>query len=436
MNEPVDAPISAEITPLPRNSLFAGRIPQFVLAMGRKGFWPLADQGVVSLGNFVTLVLVARGLALKSEYGIFGLILEVIFYLNTLQGSVIIYPLTVGGATTDDRRIRALTSAALLMTLAIAAPVALLMLGVATGLHGATLGLTAAAALVTWQIQEVVRSALRARFRFAQAAIGDAIRYLGTAACMFVLWRLDRITLPSVFLVITAGAALATLVQALQVGLERITRQDLQRLAGEFWTSGRWLLYSSASAILVSLCGVWTLSWFHGNAPVGEFYAVANFTKPLNPIVMTFAALVTQHAAKTLAERGMRAAKLVGLKLTYAVMALTMPYLMIVAVLPRWSMRIFYGSESHFLTPRGELALRLFCMGFALFITMSMIGSFLNGVGRTRDSFRAQVVNSVATVAIAFPLTIAHGLIGQIIGGAVAALVQLLSMIYFFKRAR
>src|SRR5688500_4624794 len=84
----------------------AGAVPDrasdLIVRAGRKSFWPLADQGVVSAGNFLTLVIVARALPARSEYGVFGLALECIFYFNTLQSALVGYPLTVRGATTDD----------------------------------------------------------------------------------------------------------------------------------------------------------------------------------------------------------------------------------------------------------------------------------------------------------------------------------------------
>src|SRR5687767_7776925 len=56
------------------------RASDLIVRAGRKSFWPLADQGVVSAGNFLTLVIVARALPARSEYGMFGLALECIFY--------------------------------------------------------------------------------------------------------------------------------------------------------------------------------------------------------------------------------------------------------------------------------------------------------------------------------------------------------------------
>ena len=58
-------------------SLFA-RASGYLVKLGLKGFWPLADQGIVSLGNFLMIILVGRavshGLLHKSEYGLFSVV--------------------------------------------------------------------------------------------------------------------------------------------------------------------------------------------------------------------------------------------------------------------------------------------------------------------------------------------------------------------------
>jgi O-antigen/teichoic acid export membrane protein len=422
--------------PFPRGAPMLDRASDLLVRAGRKSFWPLADQGVVSAGNFLTLVIVARALPARSEYGVFGLLLECIFYFNTLQSALVAYPLTLRGATSDDDdALRPLAGAALLLTLAMAVPLALAGAGAAALGGQTTLGLSAAFALVAWQAQDVVRKALVARFRYADAVAGDALRYLGTAACAFAMWRAGALTLQNVFVVIGAFSLLGLAVQAWQVRPRAVSGADLTALARAFWHAGRWMLLTSATTVFISICGVWAISLFHGNDLVGQFYAVANFTKPINPVILTFCGLVVQHAAKAYDAGGAVAAKRIAMKFALLTGAVTLPYLTLLVALPGPAMRLLYGPDSHFRDPQGLFALRLFAAGFVLFIVLSLIGSLLNGIGRTRDSFHAQVVNSVATVAIALPLTIRYGLIGMILGGILAAAVQLVAMVYLYRRA-
>src|SRR5262245_55316826 len=98
------------------------KLSGIIVRAGKTTFWPLADQAAVSIGNFLTMVLVARALPTKGEYGIFGLLLELIFYLNTIQSALVIYPLTVKGAVIDDEKLRRMTTASLLITCFILLP--------------------------------------------------------------------------------------------------------------------------------------------------------------------------------------------------------------------------------------------------------------------------------------------------------------------------
>src|SRR4051812_38165484 len=100
----------------PRRTFLLDRLSDLLVRAGRKTFWPLVDQALVSAGNFFTLIVVARALPAKSEYGTFGLLLEAIFYFNTLQSALITYPLTIRGAVVGQRRLRRLATAALIMT--------------------------------------------------------------------------------------------------------------------------------------------------------------------------------------------------------------------------------------------------------------------------------------------------------------------------------
>src|SRR3954469_15885458 len=105
-----------------RSTPFFARVPALLAKAGRKGFWPLADQGVVSLGNFLTIILVGRavshGTLLKPDYGLFSVILEFMNFLITLHAGLITYPLTIRGAQTDNRGLKRFASASLLFTVA------------------------------------------------------------------------------------------------------------------------------------------------------------------------------------------------------------------------------------------------------------------------------------------------------------------------------
>ena len=79
------------------------------------GFWALTDQGAVSLGTFLTSVVLARSLP-PAEYGIFALICGVIYFLNSLHSAVVTVPLIAKGACATESEIRGLAAGALVLT--------------------------------------------------------------------------------------------------------------------------------------------------------------------------------------------------------------------------------------------------------------------------------------------------------------------------------
>ena len=100
----------------------------------RRSVWALADQGIVSLGNCATNVMLARSLAV-AEFGIFALLLEAMLFLNSLQAALVIYPLSVRGAILDREGLRRLAGSCLMLTLALALPLGLAVSFAGNGQH-------------------------------------------------------------------------------------------------------------------------------------------------------------------------------------------------------------------------------------------------------------------------------------------------------------
>src|SRR5262245_10492447 len=103
-------------------SVFSAGGPTGNAAMGAKllverASWTLVDQGVVSAGNFLLNVLLARTLS-EADYGEFVLFLGAIYILRTFDYSFISYPLSIRACVvTEDEHGRLLGNAALLALL-------------------------------------------------------------------------------------------------------------------------------------------------------------------------------------------------------------------------------------------------------------------------------------------------------------------------------
>src|SRR5438105_3716105 len=119
-------------------------------------FWALVDQGVVSLGTFLTSLLVARTLP-PTDYGAYVLIFGTVIFLNTLQGSIIGFPFSIKGASADQQGLGRLTGSAMLLTVGSALISGPVVFGAALIVRGAEIAPWAVAALVLWQCQDLLR---------------------------------------------------------------------------------------------------------------------------------------------------------------------------------------------------------------------------------------------------------------------------------------
>src|SRR5262245_29593607 len=69
-----------------------------------RGFWTLFDQGVVSAGNFFTMVIPGRG-ETRGEYGAFSILFGLMLVLNNIHMSLASYQVSVRGGASDDKHV-------------------------------------------------------------------------------------------------------------------------------------------------------------------------------------------------------------------------------------------------------------------------------------------------------------------------------------------
>ena len=147
----------------------------------RRSLWALIDQGVISLGTFLTSIQLARLLS-QREFGIYGVLLGLLLFANGVHASLITYPLSVKGAVESAAGLRRQGGASLTLTTVLAGLLCVACLPFTVLLADrpwlAPLGV---AALLLSQWQETLRRTLLAGFRARTAVWGDATSYLGQA---------------------------------------------------------------------------------------------------------------------------------------------------------------------------------------------------------------------------------------------------------------
>jgi len=399
----------------------------------KQGFWAIADQGVVSLGNFLMTIILARTLS-QEVYGIWTVLFGSILLLNVIHYSLIVYPLMVRASSPDEVKAQQFVTGALVLTIICAIPLGLVLLAASTFINRPYIGLWASVALLCWQVQETTRRALMARLAYRKALAGDAISYLGQAAVVWFLARKAMLTPESCFVVIALTCLCAAIVQAGLLRLRIPARWEVAKLGRQFWSTGHWVLWSSLS-MNVSLQAVpWSLFILRGAGDAAGFQAVSNLLGFTHPIILSLGNIIVPAAARARVIDGLKAARRVAMVHAMQGGLLLLPYFAVLLIFPRQLLSLFYGSKSSYIGL--TVALRLLALAY-LFYYLSLAFKFLlNALEENRAQFAAEVVSSSLLAIIIVPSVIIFGVSGAIVALGIWFSVRLAGNLFILRRVK
>ncbi|MGI9066483.1 MAG: lipopolysaccharide biosynthesis protein [Pyrinomonadaceae bacterium] len=377
-----------------------------------QGFWAIADQGVVSLGNFLTTIIVARAVS-PEVYGIWTVIFGLILFLNVVHGSLITYPLSVRLASRDDPDVGQLVVSSLALTALLALPQALILFGASFLIGGPVLALWAILGLMCWQLQETTRRALMARLAFRTALFTDAISYLGQAGLLWLLARNGKLTPEVGFAVIALTCGVAAVVQVSLMRVRLTAPISLRDWARSFWRTGYWVLGSSLVTNFSIQAVPWALFLFRGPAEAAGFQAISNLLGVAHPIMLSLGNIVVPAAARAHMKDGLLAARRVALRHAAQGGLLLLPYVAALLIFPRQLLGLFYGSSSPYVAL--DSALRLLTVIYALHYVSLTLKYLLNALEKNRPQFVAELCGSLLLAGLVVPLVLWFGLPGAIL---------------------
>ena len=381
----------------------------------------LVDQCVVSGGNFLLNVVLARTLA-QSDYGEFALFLGAIFLGRTVDYSFISYPVSIRlfGLKDDER-------AALLGKTAVLAVALSLVLVVAMALGAMLLGglailLPVCLCYLCWQAQETLRRFVLADFRYRAAVAGDAVAYVGQGLLVAILLYFDSVTLPLALYAMSATFAAGALVHASKLRFAWPDRREMKRelpgLALDYIAVGKWSVVSYQLVLVRVQLLPWILAAAVGTAATASFQAAMNIASMMNPVVLGIGNAIPQTAAQAHRSGGVTgAARAVS---GYVLFGLGPLLVMCAAgvLMPGLILSTVYGASSPYLAV--VFSVQLLVVAGVFDYIAEMFSKTLLGVESGR---LALVVNAVAVATcLVLALTFIDSL-GVVVGASLALLI-------------
>lgn len=384
----------------------------------KAGSWALVDQATVSLGNFLTQMLLARQLS-SSDYGVFALIFGVIFVIVNTIGIAITYPLSVKGASATPTDLGRLTSASLWMVSVVLLPEGVIILIAASVLHHIELFSSAFLAMALWQLQETLRRSIMARLAYREALAGDALSYLGQALIIFLLKRAELLSLNEIFITIAATSAAAAVAQWYKANPRFIRSSEVRSILSEYVRIGGFVSASSIVNGITQQLFPWILNFVSGTASAASLQAIINPLKVFNPVLVGAQNLMIPAAAKVKQRRGHGPASRHGVAYTAIGSLILFPYIVAIFIWPKVILGMLYGSHSQYAAL--VFPMRMCVFAYALGYWGDALCSLLNGLGLPNRALIVQLVALSAAALVGVPMTLVGGLIGAIAGLGVFA---------------
>lgn len=409
-----------------------------------KDAWAVADQALISGTNFVTMVLVARGLGSPAEFGTFTLVYSALLFANILQVALVTQPHNVlGTSRLGEAYARYTTSCGIaqLLLVLLEGSIALIAAAIAWQAHWSAAAMLVALvpSIIFWQLQEFVRRVLYTEGRHAAAFANDLISYGGQTVVIGALWLLDVLegrgliathyswlTGSNALYALAATSALAAIVGVWQIR-GSLSRHVTLSALGENWHFGKWL----AGAEVLSWCSslhmyLYLAAAIVGTAASGDLKAAQILFGPMRVVAYYLDTVLPIRFARTLAQGG-EGAMYQGLRRVLTRVAGPLAgYCVLVALFARPLLRVTFGNQYV-----GASTVLMLYSGYALLTYLQMIvAASLKARRQTRFIFVGSACGVVVALAAGWGFITVFGTNGVILAMIATAIV--VTTLYFY----
>jgi O-antigen/teichoic acid export membrane protein len=388
----------------------------------------LADQVMISGSNFLTNIVLVRGLGL-SEYGKYSIAYVLLLYANALQMSFVASPMLSIAPLMSGKEKRQFVSGMLAVQL-----LASLLVFAVFALAGAALHIFTtfyslpcifafAFCVGTFQLQDWLR-----RYYFlynkGKFAIGsDFISYFVQLVLLFILWRAGHLTLFRTFQVMCI-----TSVAALVMGpiTDRL-RPEIKHLR-ETWARCKSLSRDLLIANQVRWFGVQGVlligTGIVGTAAAGGLRATLSLAGPVNLVLTSIENVIPIRIAEELKRTGAKGAYVLTRRTIVGGTVLFSLLLVPVGIFGRPILRILYGpAMMAFYVP---MLLQL--GSIVVQIASNLWVYFYRGVRDTRALLRGNALSAITSIATVY----LFGRLWQAPGIVLASLLGMASAVMYF----
>ncbi len=390
--------------------------------IAKRTSWSFANQGIVSLSNFLLNIQFARGLV-SADYGVIALLLGAMLAMMVVNYSLLNYPLSVRIHQCEPEDLPevlgSIASLSACLALLLGGILALVLLLFDRG------DLLPAAVLcyLAWESHQTLRRFLFANFRYRSAVIGDITAYGGNLLSVAILSATGILRLDTALYAMTAGFIAGAAVHAAHLTFRRSTWNATIKRAREFLALGAWSLATQETHALRVQLVPWAIAISVGSAAVAVYQAALNIANLTNPILMGMANVMPQAVAQARISNGVTGAWTVARK--YILLGLVCLIICSAPAIlwPDFLLQVLYGADSPY---RDEaLTLQILVLAWVIHLAGELIVLTLLGMEAGRSAMAVNLGALAAAAIVTIPLVVTFGVFGACLALLIANLVRL-----------
>lgn len=393
----------------------------------RGSFLAVADQGVLSLSNFLTGVLAAKTLS-PNDFGIFSLFFAAMVILSGIQNSLVTGPIRVLGvrACVEERSQYFSNQLYLQVILGSVISVMAIIVILLFSFSGANLAISFALSVFLLQLQELFRVINLTKLAIGSLVRLDVVTHSLRIGTMLILAANDLVTLPAIFLAIAVSSGVGVFIYRDRVVNGAEHRHTLRAAASENWGFGRWLLLEAFAYSASVQLYLYITALIIDTQSVAALYAVLSMLNMVNVLLSGVMGFAIPVARQRLLATGYKDWKRwlfrVGVLLTGA----TAIFWVAVSVLAAPLLNIIY---TEFYADYSNLVLIIGASYLFRAVNTVLLAGFRTS-GQPHIGFRAQVASAFVTLLAVYPLLKIWGVAGAAVGIVLTQIVW--ALVYSF----
>lgn len=382
--------------------------------LARGSLLSIFNQGIVSLSNFLTSILIAQAIT-PNEFGSYSLLFAGIIFLSGFQNSLITGPLRVLGVRAtnaiDGEYFRAQLYLQILLVV-ILTLVSVVFLYLVLNISNSKLIFSFAVCLFMYQLHELFRVINLTKFALSQLIVMDVLNHVLRIGFLIIL-KVHNILTPAIALSVIAiscciGAATCFKKNFIVFGSLPFLKDSL--IAN--WNYGKWLLLETVAYTASTQIYLYMTALIVDKQTAGAFYAVQNILNMANVFLLGMMNYAIPVGRQKLIETGYKAWQKwlfqIGIVLAVMTLLVVLPISIIAKPILNYLYTPFYGQYA-FLVPILSVSVMLRAVN-------TVLQAAFNTAGFPQVGFAAKLASGLFTILIFYPLLRLWGVAGAAVG--------------------